>query len=69
MKYSSYLDLNCQPHTVQPVFKDHPLEETNLVFVHMWSLITGSFMQKMSHWEIKSVVTIDNVELLNKDGL
>ena len=25
-------------YTVQPVFKDHPLEQTNLVFVHMGGL-------------------------------
>ena len=54
--------------TVQPVFKDHPWEENNLVFVNRWSLITEPFMQKMSNWEIKSLVVIDR-ELLNKGGL
>ena len=47
------------------MFKDHPWEEHNLVFVHRWSLIAGSLMQNMSHWEIKSVVSIDG-ELLYK---
>lgn len=39
-----------------------------MVFLHRWSLITLSFMQNMSDWEIKSVVAI-NRELLNKGGL
>ena len=30
--------------------------------------MTGSFMQNMRHWEIKSVVVIDR-ELLNKGDL
>ena len=29
------------------MFKDHPCEVNNLVFVHMWSSITGSLRQKM----------------------
>ena len=53
--------------TVQPLFKDHPWEENILVFIHRWSLITGSCMQKMSHSEIKSVFAIDR-EFLNKGG-
>ena len=53
---------------VQPVIKDLPWEELKLVFIHMWSLITGSFMQKMSNWYVKCVVAIDS-ELLNKGGL
>ena len=57
-----------QRYTVQPVFKDQPLEEINLVFVHRWSLISGSFMQKMRNLEIKSVVAID-MELLYKGGV
>ena len=51
--------------TVQPVFNSHQWEESNLVFV---CLIAGSFMQKVSYWEIKSVVAIDR-ELLYKGGL
>ena len=54
-------------YTFQPVYKDHLRKENSLAFVHRWSLITGSFMQKMINWEIKSVV-IDR-ELLNKGGL
>ena len=38
------------------------------VFAHRWSLITGSFMQKIRNWEIYSVIVIDR-ELLNKGGL
>ena len=30
-----------------------------MVFVNRWSLLTGSYMQKSSHWEIKNVVAID----------
>ena len=45
--------------TVQLVFKDDPWEENNLVFLHRWYLITGYFMQKMSNWDIKGVVTVD----------
>ena len=55
-------------YTVQPVFKDHPWEYYNLVFVHRWSSITGSFMQGLSSWKFTSVVDIDK-KLLNKDGL
>ena len=32
-------------YTVQPVYKDHPWEENNMVFVHGWSFI--AFMQKI----------------------
>ena len=46
-------------HTVKPVYKDHPWECNNMVFVHWWSLIAESFMQKMSNWETKSVVAIE----------
>ena len=51
-------------YTVKPLFKGHPLEEHNLVFLHMCSLIITSFMQKMNNWGIKSVFGIDR-ELLN----
>ena len=55
-------------YTVQPVFKDHPWEENNLVFVHMWPLIAGSCMQEMNNWgEFKNVVAIDR-ELPYKGG-
>ena len=54
-------------YIVNPVFKDHLREENDLVFVHRWSLITGSCMQNMSNWGIKRVVAIDR-ELLNKGG-
>ena len=37
--------------TVEPVYKDHPREHNTMVFVQRWSLITGSFMQKMSNWK------------------
>ena len=40
----------------------------NLVFVHRWSLIVGSFIQKISIWETKSTVAIDR-ELLFQGGL
>ena len=43
---------------VQPVFKDHPWEKRTI-----WSLFTGSFVQKMIKWGIKRVVAI-NMELL-----
>ena len=46
----------------------HGKSLNNLVFVHRWSLITGSFRQKMSNWGIKSVIAIDR-ELLYKGGL
>ena len=49
------------------MFKDHQWGVTNLVFVHRWSLIAGSFIQKMSTLEIESVGAIDR-ELLNKGG-
>ena len=35
------------------MLKDHQWDENNLDFVQMWSLIAGSFMQKMSNFEIK----------------
>ena len=35
--------------------KDNPLDENNVVFDDRWSLIAGTFMQKMSNWEIESV--------------
>ena len=54
--------------TVEQVFKDLPWEGNILVFVHSLSLITGFITQKMSNWEIKSVVAVD-MELLNKGGL
>ena len=50
------------------MFKDHTWEENNLVFVQRWSLIAGSFMQKMSYWKINSVVAKDR-ELLYKGCL
>ena len=56
------LHVNC---TVKPVLKDHPWEVNKLVFVHRWSLIAGSFKQKISIWETKSIVAIDR-ELLFK---
>ena len=31
-------------------------EEKHLVFVHRWSIVKVSFEQKMSNWEVKSVV-------------
>ena len=29
--------------TVKPVFKDHPRGDNNMVFLHMGSLLAGSF--------------------------
>ena len=40
--------------SVEPVFNDHPWEVNNLVFVHSWSFIAGSFRRKMINWESKS---------------
>ena len=37
---------------VQPVFKDHPRKETNVVLVNRLSLIAGSFIKKMSNWKL-----------------
>ena len=34
------------------LFKDHQWVENNLVLVHSWSLIEGSFMQKISNLKI-----------------
>ena len=34
-------------------------EQNNQVCVHRWSLIAGHFMQKVTYWETKSVVAID----------
>ena len=45
--YNAHL-IQQNANTVQPVFKDNPWEENNLVSVPWWSLITGSFMQNMS---------------------
>ena len=49
----------CERDTVKLVFKDHPWDGYNIVSVNRWSLIAGSFMQKTSKWEIKSVVETD----------
>ena len=54
--------------TVQSVFKDHPLEENNQVFIHRWSFIAGSLMQKMNNREFKIVFAIGR-EILLKGGL
>ena len=50
------------------MFRDHPLEENYMVFVHIWSLIAVSFVQKMSNLDFKSVVAKDK-ELPYKGGL
>ena len=63
----TYMYMYVFVYTVKPVFKDHPWEESNIVFDYSWSLIAVSFMQKMRNLEIKSVVTIDR-ELLYKPG-
>ena len=52
-------------YTFKPVYKDHPWEENNKVFVHRWSLIAGSFMHKLGKLEIESVVAIDREMLTN----
>ena len=55
-------------YTVGTVFKDHPWEVNTLVFVHGWSLITGSFIQKIRIWDSESVFALDR-ELLFQGGL
>ena len=37
--------------TVKLLLKHHTWEENNLVFAHRWSLITRSFLKKMSNWD------------------
>ena len=61
-------------YTVQPVFKDNPWKENNLVSVHRWSLITGSFVQEMSDLDINGaelqiIYSIVNVLKLFKSCL
>ena len=60
-------------HTIiRTVFKkrsyNNQWEHDNMVFVHRWSLIAASFMQKRSNWEFKNVVHIER-ELLFQSGL
>ena len=52
-----------------PVNKDHPWERNNIVFVHRWSLIAGSFKQNMSNLETKSKVAVDRESLFVGTGL
>ena len=56
-------------YTAGPVYKDHPWEHNTMVFIHRWSLIQDSFMQKMSNWDTQSVVAIDRKSLFHCTSL
>ena len=46
-------------YTAEPVYKDHHLEDINMVFEQRRSLFAGSFMKNISHFETKSMIIVD----------
>ena len=48
----------CFTHTVKPVYKGHPRDQTKVAVMSMWPFYTGSLTHKMVLWDLEIVAFI-----------